>query len=120
MNAAAKWNTQTITYSFYNNATSGPYAGNETGVTEVSEPVKANIRTMLKNCIEPFLNVEFVEVDDTATSHGQVRYLFSDGPTLDRLTLIQDGANTLIQKGQDILAVLQGVRITQITTADFA
>ena len=75
----AYWNTsvngRVITYSFYNNASG--YTGREV-VSEVSTPIKNNVRAILA-AIESFINVRFVEVADTATSCGVVRYMYSDG-----------------------------------------
>ncbi|MEC4986714.1 MAG: Calx-beta domain-containing protein, partial [Oscillatoria sp. PMC 1076.18] len=75
----SKWDSTTITYSFYSNANGGAYYGSET-VWEVSEAVKNNVRTILEDVLEPLINVNFVEVADTANSYGQLRYMFSDGP----------------------------------------
>ena len=78
----AYWNTSAnggvITYSFYTN-TSGAYTGRET-VSEVSTAIKNNTRAILSS-IEPFINVRFVEVADTPTSSGVIRYMYSDGKT---------------------------------------
>lgn len=70
----------TITYSFYNKTTSQKYPGSETGVAEVSNAVKTNIRNILENYIEPLLNINFVEVSDNANGYGQIRYMLSNGP----------------------------------------
>jgi hypothetical protein len=74
------WDTQAsngvITYSFYNKA-AGSYYGSEK-VTEVNEAIKANVRQILDR-LETFINVQFVEVPDHATSYGALRYMFSDG-----------------------------------------
>ncbi len=76
----AYWNTSAnggvITYSFYTSG-SGSYTGNET-VSEVSPLVKNNVRAILSS-IESFINIQFVEVADSATSCGAIRYLYSDG-----------------------------------------
>jgi len=76
----AYWNTSAnggvIPYSFYTNG-SGAYTGNET-VSEVSSLIKNNVRSILSS-IESYINVRFVEVADTATSCGVIRYLYSDG-----------------------------------------
>jgi Ca2+-binding RTX toxin-like protein len=72
-----KWNGKTITYSFFKG---GSYYGYETGVSEVSEPIKQNIRLILERYIEPLIDVDFVEVADTGSSYGQMRYMFSNGP----------------------------------------
>jgi hypothetical protein len=65
-----------ITYSFYN-AQSGAYSGTEK-VSEVNDNIKASIREILKN-LESYIDQRFVEVADTATSEGVIRYMFSDG-----------------------------------------
>ena len=74
-----QWKTNTITYSFYNDANSGPYYGTETGVSEISEKTKDNIRSILEN-LERYLDIDFHEVVDTATDYGLLRYMVSDGP----------------------------------------
>ena len=75
------WNTSqnggNITYSFYK-AASGPYYGTEQ-VAEVSDAIKTNVRKILSN-LSTVLNVNFVEVADTKTTYGVVRYMFSNGP----------------------------------------
>jgi hypothetical protein len=65
-----------ITYSFYA-ASSGPYYGAEQ-VSEVNTAIKASVREILKN-LETYINQRFVEVADTATSYGVIRYMFSNG-----------------------------------------
>jgi CARDB/FG-GAP-like repeat len=74
------WNTSSnggmIPYSFYQ-PTSGVYSGRET-VAPVSEAIKTNVRNLLAE-LEMTINVRFVEVADTATNPGVLRYLFSNG-----------------------------------------
>ena len=74
------WNTSNnggiITYSFYQN-TSGSYYGTE-AVSEVSNAVKSSVRNILAH-LSTYINVRFVEVADTATSYGVIRYMYSDG-----------------------------------------
>jgi hypothetical protein len=76
------WNTSAnggkITYSFYSN-TSGPYYGSET-VSAVSDAIKTSVRNILAT-LSTFINVTFVEVSDTVSSFGVLRYMFSNGPT---------------------------------------
>ena len=76
----AYWNTSVnggvITYSFYS-AGSGSYSGREV-VSEVSTTIKNNVRSILSS-IEAFINIRFVEVVDSATSCGAIRYMYSDG-----------------------------------------
>jgi len=75
------WDTNTVTYSFYSDALGGSYYGWETGVSEVSNAIKADARYIIENYIEPYIDIDFVEVDDTATTYGQMRYMFSDNPS---------------------------------------
>ncbi len=74
------WDTQAnggiITYSFYQDNQT-PYTGREQ-VSELTDPVKRNVRQVLSN-LESALNVRFVEVEETATDAGVIRYLGSDG-----------------------------------------
>ncbi|AOY82774.1 hypothetical protein BJP36_25575 [Moorena producens JHB] len=72
-----QWDTNTITYSFYK---SGSYYGPETGVSEISEETKDNIRSILET-LERYLDVDFHEVADTTTDYGLLRYMVSDGPS---------------------------------------
>lgn len=73
----SKWDTQTITYSFYDG---GAYYGSESTPTPVSTAVRDNVRTILSNVISPLVNLTFTEVPDSATSFGTVRYLCSPSP----------------------------------------
>jgi Ca2+-binding RTX toxin-like protein len=75
-----KWGTTTLTYSFYSG---GSYYGSEAGLATVSDAVKANVRYILENVIEPLINLNFVEVTDSSAtnSYGQIRYLNSTSPT---------------------------------------
>jgi serralysin len=72
---------RTITYSFYEDSVwNGEYYGEETGVREVSETVKTNVRKVL-NWLESTLNIDFVEVSETESSIGDIRYMLSNGPS---------------------------------------
>ena len=69
-----------ITYSFYSDSVfAGAYGGSETGVREVSEPIKASVRVIMGHLSE-IINVDFVEVVESSSQIGQIRILFSDGP----------------------------------------
>ncbi|MGK7916201.1 MAG: M10 family metallopeptidase [Prochloraceae cyanobacterium] len=68
-----KWDIKTITYSFYDDDIPNSYYGSET-VSEVSEAIKNNVRNILKNYIEPFVDLKFVEVQDSQNSYGLLRY----------------------------------------------
>lgn len=76
------WNTSTnggiITYSFLSNEAASFYYGAEQ-VSEVSDAIKNNVRQVLAS-LESFINVNFVEVADLASSYGTLRYMFSNGP----------------------------------------
>ncbi len=65
-----------ITYSFYQ-ASSGPYYGSEQ-VSELNSAIKTSVRAILKN-LETYIDQQFVEVADTRSSSGVIRYMFSDG-----------------------------------------
>lgn len=69
----------TLTYSFVTTASAPLYPGSESGVGEVSEAIKNNVRQIMQkyNEILPF---NLVEVPDRPPSEGQIRILFSDGP----------------------------------------
>jgi len=72
-----KWGVTSINFSFYSG---GSYYGSETDLDIVSDGIKANVRNILNNVIAPLINVNFVEVADSASSYGQIRYLLSTSP----------------------------------------
>ena len=74
--ADKKWVGNTITYSFFDG---GYYYGAETA-WEVSDTIKNSVRYILENIIEPFINVDFVEVSDAGNNYGTLRYMLSNGP----------------------------------------
>ena len=76
--SGTNWVDSTITYSFFETGSS--YYGSET-VSEVAEVTKANIRYILETIYEPLLNVNFVEVADSTSSYGTLRYMLSNGPS---------------------------------------
>lgn len=74
------WGNRQLTYSFYEDSVfAGSYYGSETGVKEVSEAVKNNVRTIL-NWLENVIDVDFVEVTETANDYGRLRIMRSDNP----------------------------------------
>ncbi|NET56476.1 MAG: hypothetical protein F6K47_09985 [Symploca sp. SIO2E6] len=77
------WNTSNnggvITYSFLSNSAASSYYGSQQ-VSEVSNAVKINVRNIF-NSLTSFLDVSFVEVADTASSYGVLRYMYSSGPS---------------------------------------
>ena len=74
-----QWGTNTITYSFYDNDVPNSYYGSEI-VSEVSEQVKNNVRAILKD-LEAFIDLKFLEVEDTANNYGVIRYQSSSNPS---------------------------------------
>jgi len=78
----ARWNVReggTLTFSFVTAASASDYRGSETGVGELSVAIKNNIRNILYNLYAPILPFNLVEVPDTDASHGQIRFMFSNG-----------------------------------------
>jgi serralysin len=75
-----KWNTNQVSFSFYSNSVfNGQYYGSET-VSEVSEGVKNNVRSIM-SWIEEVINIDFVEVTETSNNIGQIRFMLSNGPS---------------------------------------
>ena len=75
-----KWAATTITYSFYSDSVfAGTYYGSE-DVSEVSEPVKANVRAIMA-WYATVLNVNFVEVTESSSTIGVIRIMRSSGPS---------------------------------------
>lgn len=71
----------TVEYSFYEDSVfNGTYYGTEANPGEVSEEVKQNVRALMA-WYGSIINVSFVEVDETPTRIGYVRFLVSDGPS---------------------------------------
>ncbi|MGM3308239.1 Calx-beta domain-containing protein [Anabaena sp. WFMT] len=74
------WGNNTITYSFYEDSVfNGIYYGQETGVKEVSEGTKSNVRDIL-NWMSNIINVNFQEVTETSTNYGRLRFMLSNNP----------------------------------------
>ncbi len=69
----------TLTYSFVTTASAPLYPGSESGVGEVSDAIKNNVRQIMQKYDE-ILPFNLVEVPDRPPSEGQIRILFSDGP----------------------------------------
>lgn len=72
-----KWGNRTITYSFY---AGGSYYGSEQDLATVSDALKNNVRQILNDVIAPLVNRNFVEVEDSPTYYGQIRFLLSSSP----------------------------------------
>jgi serralysin len=76
-----QWPVTSVTYSFYEDTVfNGTYYGSETGVKEVSEAVKANVRAIMA-WYSAAVNVTFVEVTETTSTVGQIRILRSNNPS---------------------------------------
>jgi serralysin len=75
------WSSSTISYSFYEDSVfGGTYYGSE-AVSEVSEPVKTNVRAIMA-WYGTMMNRTFVEVAETNTStYGQIRFMRSTAPS---------------------------------------
>ncbi len=74
-----RWNQTTVTYSFFEDDSGDSYYGSETGVAEVNEQIKGNVRDVLAD-IEQYIELDFVEVNDSANSYGEIRFQNSNGP----------------------------------------
>ena len=73
----AKWTGKTITYSFL---TGDKYYGSEGKIRPITDKMKGYLRNILES-LEDYIDLDFKEVPDTGDSYGQIRYLFSDGPS---------------------------------------
>ncbi|HEY9809594.1 MAG TPA: M10 family metallopeptidase [Halomicronema sp.] len=76
-----KWDVPkggTLTYSFVTTASSFLYPGSESGVGEVSDSIKQNVRQIMQRYQE-VLPFNIVEVPDRPPSVGQIRIMFSEG-----------------------------------------
>ncbi len=74
-----KLSSSNITYSFYEDSVfGGSYYGTEV-VSEVSAPVKANVRAIMA-WYGTIMNVNFTEVTETNNSIGYIRVMRSNGP----------------------------------------
>ena len=74
-----QWGLGTVTYSFYeDDVFHGSYYSSET-VSEVSEGVKANVRQIMA-FYGTLFNINFVEVTETSSNIGLIRFMRSSGP----------------------------------------
>ena len=77
--SGSTWSTATITYSFYEDTIfGGTYYGTE-AVSEVSEPVKTNVRAIMA-WYGTIINRTFVEANETPSTFGQIRFMRSTAP----------------------------------------
>ncbi|WP_199332561.1 Calx-beta domain-containing protein [Anabaena catenula] len=67
-----------VTFSFVNSTTASSYVGQGELVSELSDTIKNDVRTILKNLMEPLFGVTFTEVTETSGNYGQLRYMFSN------------------------------------------
>jgi VCBS repeat-containing protein len=75
--------SRVLTYSFYSSSIfNGGYYGDETGVKEIASGDKDNVRAILQ-WLENVINVNFVEVTESANTYGDIRIMksnsFADG-----------------------------------------
>lgn len=80
---AARWRdipaNGTLTYSFVTTASAFLYDGPETGVSEIPDPVKNNIRNIIRQ-YDDVLGINLVEVPDRPPNVGRIRIMYSKGP----------------------------------------
>ncbi|MFB2921911.1 MULTISPECIES: M10 family metallopeptidase C-terminal domain-containing protein [Aerosakkonema] len=84
-NPPARWKVPeggTLTFSFVTAASALNYTGREKNIGEVSEAIKNNIRYIFYNLYAPILPFNFIEVPETSTNHGQIRFMFSNGDNI--------------------------------------
>lgn len=75
------WPVPLVTWSFYSTSVfGGSYYGAETGVREVSEGTRRNVRALMAWC-GTVLGIDLVEVAETPAAVGQIRFMLSDNPT---------------------------------------
>ncbi|HEY9850532.1 MAG TPA: M10 family metallopeptidase C-terminal domain-containing protein [Leptolyngbyaceae cyanobacterium] len=72
----------TITYSFVTPNTASSYYGSETGIGELTLDIKNNIRNIINNVFAPILPFNLVEVPETFSNQGQIRFMFSNGDSV--------------------------------------
>lgn len=75
-----RWGISEVTYSFYSRFFGGNYYGSETGVSEVTTAIKNNIRLILRDYIQPLINLRFREISDSSRNYGLIRIQFSNQP----------------------------------------
>ncbi len=69
----------TLTYSFVTPNTASSYYGSETGIGELTFGIKNNIRNIINNVFAPILPFNLVEIPETLSNQGQIRFMFSNG-----------------------------------------
>ncbi|MCT7972254.1 M10 family metallopeptidase [Laspinema olomoucense] len=77
-----KWNVPVggvLSYSFVETASALSYSGPESGVGEVNEGIKNNVRQIMEEYDE-VLPFSLVEVPDRPSNNGQIRILFANNP----------------------------------------
>ena len=90
-----KWGGSKVTYSFFDDLKGGPYySSSYKGVREITDKMKSYIRNILENVIEPLINIDLVEVEDTKDNYGQIRYLFSTTPSVASTTRMTSSSPT--------------------------
>ncbi|WP_367290661.1 hypothetical protein [Laspinema palackyanum] len=77
-----KWNVPVggvLSYSFVETASALSYPGPESGVGEVNEGIKNNVRKIMQE-YDKVLPFSLVEVPDRPSNNGQIRILFANDP----------------------------------------
>ncbi len=77
-----KWNVPVggvLSYSFVDTASALSYSGPESGVGEVNEAIKNNVRQIMQE-YDQVLPFSLVEVPDRPSNNGQIRILFANDP----------------------------------------
>ncbi|MEB3829851.1 hypothetical protein [Phormidium sp. CCY1219] len=77
-----KWNTPVggvLTYSFVDTASAFLYPGQESGVGEVNEAIKNNVRQIMEE-YDKVLPFSLLEVPDRPPNTGEIRILFANDP----------------------------------------
>ncbi len=80
LDSGYRWNVQpggTLTFSFYETG-STLYGSTPTGISEVPDAVKDNIRGIM-SAMERFIAIDFVEVADSSSTYGQLRFMNDTG-----------------------------------------
>lgn len=76
-NGSNIWTGKTVTYSFLDRSavSSYYYSPDRNAISEMSDELKGVIRTIIEEKVEPYVNLDFVEVNDSANSYGDIRYM---------------------------------------------
>ncbi len=101
-----KWNVPpggALTYSFVETASAFSYSGPESGVGEVNEGIKNNVREIMQE-YDQVLPFSLVEVPDRPPTNGQIRILFANDPTYaySYAPGLQNGGDIVLSRNYEI------------------